>query len=304
MTNKRAKRPVNERIDQLLNMAWNTKSTARTLAIVNQILEIAPDNVDALVIKADNTQDADERTEILMHALEALDTSGITDPDEKEILSFVVNQRLAFTFFYSNKFEEALRFCEAALKSEAVRLDPEAEAGEKDMKSLYYRLLIECGEWQKILAETMRDEEHSWAWGYSRLIAAWMLAQDNTRYVCANMFWDVLAMSPDIPFYMLGYFAEPDDGASQEEHEEFDFALLYYDALSVSDDFFNWFTRGTILFGLLSGRFEEREREYLLDVLDTLGGYEEYERMSGRIIEGDDAAVIEMLAANKCLTTE
>ena len=109
-------------------------------------------------------------------------------------------------------------------------------------------------------------------------------------------------LAPDVPFYLLGYFQEPDDNASDRSHEEFDFALLFYDALSVSEDFFNWFTRGTILFGLLSGRFEEREREYLLDVLDTLGGYEEYERMSGMIVEGDDEAVIEMLAANKCLS--
>ena len=301
MTSKRNIKAGLERIDQLLSMAWNTKSTARTLAIVNQILEIAPDNVDALIIKADNTQDADERTDILMKALHALEAEKITDPEERDILYYVVNQRLAFTHFYASRFDEALKFCEAALKSEAIHSDPDAEASEEGMKSLYYRLLLEHEEWQKILTETMRDDDHSWAWGYSRLIAAWMLAQDNTRYVCAKMFWDVLAMSPDIPFYMLGYFAEPDDSATQEEHDEFEFALLYYDAISVSDDFYNWFTRGVILFGLLSGRFEEREREYLLDVLDTLGGYEEYEKMSGLIVEGDDAAVIEMLAANKCL---
>ncbi|MBQ7220362.1 MAG: hypothetical protein IJS28_05215 [Synergistaceae bacterium] len=302
MTAKRTAKPPKERIDQLLNMAWNTKSTARTLAIVNQILEISPGNVDALVMKADNIQDADERAGILLRALQALTFSGGDyDPEDRDILLYVVNQRLAYTYFYANKFDEALRFCEAALKSGAVHDDPDAEASEEGMKSLHYRLLIERGDWQKIIAETMRDEEHSWAWGYSRMIAAWMLGSDNTRRVCASMFWDVLAMSPDIPFYMLGYFAEPDDGASQRSHDEFDFALLYYDALSVSDDFFNWFTRGTILFGLLSGRFEEREREYLLDVLDTLGGYEEYERMSGLIVEGEDEAVIEMLAANKCL---
>ena len=128
-----------------------------------------------------------------------------------------------------------------------------------------------------------------------------MLAPDNARRICAGMFWDVLMMGPDVPFYILGIFPEPDDDAAQNAHEDFEFAVLYYDAVSVSDDFYRWFNRGAILFGLLSGRFEEREREYLLDVLDTLGGYEEYERMSKIIVEGDDEAVIEMLAANKCL---
>ena len=296
----------NARIEQLLNMAWNTKSTARTLAIVNQILEIEPDNVDALIMKADNTQDSDARTEILLHALKALnnmpDDNSDSDSEERDILLYVVNQRLAFTYFYAGKFSEALIHCEAALNSEAAQDDPDAEASAEAMKSLYYRLLIEAQEWQKILAETMRDDDHSLGWAYSRLIAAWMLAPDNARHVCANMFWDALMISPDVPFYMLGYFPEPDDNAGQKEHDEFDFALLYYDALSVTEEFFNWFTRGTILFGLLSGRFEEREREYLLDVLDTLGGYEEYEKMSSIIIEADDEAVIELLAANKCLS--
>ena len=302
MTPKRGTNSVKQRIDQLLNMAWNTKSTARTLAIVSQILEIDPDNVDALIMKADNTQDSDARTEILMQALEALNKPENLGIDERDILLYVVNQRLAFTMFYANRFRESFAYCEAALNSDAVNDDPDAEASREDMKALYYRLLLEAQDWKRILAETMRDEDHSLAWGYSRLIAAWMLATDNTRHVCAGMFWDVLMMGPDVPFYILGYFPEPDDNAADQAHEDFDFAVLYYDSVSVSEDFFRWFTRGTILFGLLSGRFEEREREYLLDVLDTLGGYEEYERMSGLIVEGDDEAVIEMLAANKCLT--
>ena len=278
-------------------MAWNTQSTARTLAIVNQILEIDPDNIDALVMKADNTENPAEATNILARALGAIDKPGNVSDDDKDVFLYVVNQRLAFTLFYNNKFTESLSF----KYSEAVD-EPDAEAMKSALKSLYYRLLVMRGQWQRILAETLRDEEHSLAWGYSRLIAAWMLAPDNARHICANMFWDVLMLAPDVPFYLLGYFQEPDDNASDKSHEEFDFALLFYDALSVSNDFFNWFTRGTILFGLLSGRFEEREREYLLDVLDTLGGYEEYEKMSGIIVEGDDEAVIEMLAANKCLS--
>ena len=302
MAEKNKAKTDKERIDQLLSMAWNTQSTARTMAIVNQILEIDKDNVDALIMKADNTQDAEARTAILFQALQALNRPDtVYADDDKDILLYVVNQRLAFTFFYENKFREALHFCEAALASEGGNDDIDEEEGDSAVKSLYYRVLIELHDWQKILAETLRDDEHSLAWAYSRLIAAWMLAPDDARHVCANIFWDALSMSPDVPFYMLGYFPEPEDGASQEEHDAFDFALLYYDALSVSDDFFNWFTRGAILFGLLSNRFEEREREYLLDVLDTLGGYEEYERMSGLIVEGDDAAVIELLAANKCL---
>ena len=77
---------------------------------------------------------------------------------------------------------------------------------------------------------------------------------------------------------------------------------MFYDTLRISEDFRNWFNRGTILFGLLTNRFNSREHDYMIDALDVLGGYDEYERMSGMIVEGDDEAVIEMLAANRCMT--
>ncbi len=291
------------RIDQLLNMAWNTRSTARTLGIVNQILEIAPNTIEALIIKADNTEDSSTRERILLRALDAFEKPDSCNPDDKDLLFYVVNQRLAFTLFYANRFPEALKFCETALTSRAAQEDEEAQENNGELKSLWYRIMLELEEWQKVLAETMRDDERSLAWAYSRLVSAYMLAPDKERVksVCANMFWDALILAPDVPFYMLGYLPEPDETYGEEAQENFAFAVLYYDTISVSEEFLRWFTRGVILFGLLSQRFDEKEREYLLDVLDTLGGYEEYERMSSIILESDDAAIIEMLAANKCL---
>ena len=77
---------------------------------------------------------------------------------------------------------------------------------------------------------------------------------------------------------------------------------MFYDTLDISENFKNWFKRGVILFGLLTNRFDGSKHDYMIDELDASGGYEEYEKMSRMIIEGDDEAVIEMLAVNKCLT--
>ena len=306
MTVKRGRKDKRARIDQLLSMAWNTNSTARALAIANQILEIDPDCIEAILLKADNITDNSQRIDLLLKVLsifENLDKeNALSDFDERELFFLVVNQRLAYTFFIVGDHEKALSFCETAIKfaEEHEELD-ENEENNSDIKTLYYRILIERKEWRKILSETMRDDEHNLAWGYARLVAAWMTAPDKARKVCANMFWDVLMMAPDVPFYMLGYFEEPDDKAEPEVHDEFGFALMYYDVLSVSDEFFNWFSRGVILFGLLSGRFDEKESDYMIDVLDSLGGYEEYQRMSEILVETEDSVVIETLAANKCL---
>ncbi len=40
----------------------------------------------------------------------------------------------------------------------------------------------------------------------------------------------------------------------------------------------------------------------MIDALDSLGGFNDYEKMKAVLVEGDDMAVIEALAANKCLT--
>lgn len=296
------KKDTKSRVDQLLNMAYTTTSIARTAAIARQILEISPDNTEALVMLADTTEDANTRTSILSRALSSLNDPDKCPPEDRDILTFTINYRLAYTYFMDNLPEKSLSCCEEALRVSSLADDSEAAESEDDMRSLYYRVLIELKAWGRILADTLKDDNHTLSWGYSRLVAAWMSAPGENRNVCANMFWDVLMIAPEVPFYMLGYLPEPDDDADDEEQEEFRFSLMYYDVLSVSDDFYNWFTRGTVLFGLLTNRFDGREREYMLDVLDTLGGYEEFERMSGILIEADDMSVIETLAANKCLS--
>lgn len=289
------------RINQLLSMAWNTTSAARTQAIADQILELDRDNPEALMIKADSTENAELRKNILFRALKSLNKPENFDHEDKDMLFLVINQRLAYTFFEMNKLPEAFSFCDTALKFAAEHEELDVSNENDPLKILYYRILIELKQWQRILTDTMRDEEQGLAWAYARLTAAYMLNPGQNHSICANMFWDALMAAPDVPFYMLGYFEEPDENADPEVLADFDFALMFYDVLSVSDEFFNWFSRGVILFGLLSNRFDSRERDYMIDAIDSLGGFDEYEKMSSLIVEGDDAAIIEMLAANKCL---
>ncbi|MBQ7196719.1 MAG: hypothetical protein IJS40_04850 [Synergistaceae bacterium] len=294
-----------ERIDQLLTMAWDTTSTARILAIANQILEINPYNVDALVLKADNIEDQDRSIELLEIALNALNEPGNCEPDDKDLFFVSINQRLAFAYMSIGNLDKAFKFCEDAINFAEAHSDAQElhdETNNTLIKALYYRILIERREWQKILTASMRDGEGTLGRAYAKLLAAWFMAPEKSRGVCANLLWDALSIAPDVPFYMLGYFEEPDDNASEEAHEDFDFALLYYDTVSISEEFNRWFSRGVIMFGIFTGRFDEKEKDYLVDVLDSLGGYDEYEKMKSILVETEDSAVLEAFAANKCLT--
>ena len=283
-------------------MAYDTDSTARVIAISNQILELDPDNPEALILKADRIKGEEKKIELLLSALDSLNKPENANYKDRDLFLLEVNEGLALMYFVRNKFHESFTYASEAMNILNDHEDLRDEIdGDGYFRSVYYRVMIELHEWQKILAESMRDEERNTAWAYSRLIAAYMLAPEHGR-VYANMFWDMLRISPDMPFYMLGIYEEPDDDADSEEAEDFNFALMFYDTHDISQEFKNWFTRGVILFGLLTNRFDESEHDYMIDALDASGGYEEYEKMSRIIVEGDDEAVIEMLAANKCLT--
>ena len=143
------------------------------------------------------------------------------------------------------------------------------------IRSLYYRILIEKRDWSLILRETMQDGDRQLGWAYARLAACFMLTEEGEDGTgeAAAMFWDALSMAPNVPFYMLGYFPDPVDD-SEEEEEDFHFSLLFSDVWSSSHDLLNWFSRGVILFGLLSGRFGE-EADDMLEILRSLGGGEE-----------------------------
>ena len=295
----------NERIEQLLTMAWETSSPARELAIANQILEINPDYIAALLIKAEQTENPDKSLEFLLHALKALDKPGSCNPDEKGTFFILINSQLAYIYVGRDEFENAYKHCEAVLKFCNENPDEEynnyEEYDETMIKALFYRALIERRDWQKILEESMRDTKDTLGRAYARLLAAWFIGGEGAKKICANLLWDALRIAPDVPFYMLGFIEEPDENDEPEALEDFSFALMYYDTISITDEFLNWFSRGVILFGLLSGRFEEKEQDYLIDVLDNLGGYDEYQKMKDIIVETEDSLVLEALAAHKCL---
>lgn len=292
--------------EELLDKAYESEDEGEIAALVDQALELEPDNPEALLLRADLTEDDEERLSILTGATEAVRTvlaeMGVPEEefeeDELGTVYLALLQRKAFTLFSVGDDEAALSAVE-----ELLRHDLDRDIGDNGAaKSLFYRILIERGEWKRILDETAGDGDHQLGWAYARLAASFMLDKDAKRRAeSAQMFWDALVMAPNVPFYMLGYLPGPeDDDADDEENEDFNFACLYEDVWSLSRDLLNWFSRGVILFGLLTGRFGE-ESGSMLEILGSLGGREEYDRMSALIHDSDDETVIETLAAHRCL---
>ena len=173
-------------------------------------------------------------------------------------------------------------------------------------KTLYYRILLEQEEWARALEETMCEPSRGLGWAYARIVATFMLAGGKGKVKEARekarekngknlnkMLWDAVRMAPNVPFYMLGYMPDPVD---ESEDENFHFSLLFEDVLSVSRDLLNWFSKGTILFGLLTGRFGE-ESDDMREILATLGGAADYKELASHLEDASDVTVLDALAA-------
>lgn len=286
-------------IEGLLERAYESEDIEEVEELVNRALELDPENPEVLLLQADLTEDDDVRLPILVHAIEnargILNGEGVPEEDYAEdelgTVYLALLQRAAFTLFSLEDDERSFEIVQ-----ELMRHDLDDQGA---VRSLYYRILIERRDWALILRETMQDGERRLGWAYARLAACFMLTGEG-RDEAAVMFWDALAMAPNAPFYMLGYFPDPVDD-SEEEQEVFHFSLLFSDVWSLSHDLLNWFSKGVILFGLLSGRFGE-ESEDMLEILRSLGGGSEYDRMEELWGGREDGSLIEELASSRFLS--
>ncbi|MDR1730863.1 MAG: hypothetical protein LBR61_02085 [Synergistaceae bacterium] len=283
-----------EDVYELLDRACESEDASEMAALVDRALELDPDNPEALLFKADLMEDEEGKLPVLERALaeaerylqeEGLSGNDILE-DETGQVYLALLQRLAYLLFFMERDDEAMERVE-----EFLRYDSEEQESVKD---LYYCILLEREEWSKVLETAMQDSERTLGWAYARVIASFMLLNGKNPDSLCKMLWEAVRMSPNVPFYMMGYIPDPVD-ESEEESEDFHFAVLFENVLSLSRDFLNWFSCATILFGLLSNRFGE-EREDMEEILDALGGKADYEEISRQLPGGlDDRTIVDAL---------
>lgn len=277
-------------IYDLIDRAYESDDVDEIAALTERVLELAPDNPEALLLKSELIEDDEERLLLLERALakikkyfeeQGLSGEAISEDDNSEVY-FAILKRAAYVRFLLEDDDGAMELIE-----ELLPFDP---YDQMFSRSFYYRILLEREEWAAVLEDTMKQTEHGLGWAYSRIIATYMLSvqgksgKGNKKSDIAKidkMLWPAIAMSPDVPFYMLGYFPDPVDD-TEEEEDAFEFGLLFEGIWAVSRDMLNWFSKSVILFGLLSGRFGD-EQDDMAEILDALGGGDDYKELFDKL---------------------
>ena len=102
-----------ERIQRLLSMAFGARKSELALSYAVQVLDIDPDVPEALMIKADHTENAEERLEHLQHALNVADNKK--NINERKLMIYALKQRTAYTLFTLKRYEEAYKITDSVV---------------------------------------------------------------------------------------------------------------------------------------------------------------------------------------------
>ncbi|MDR1622702.1 MAG: hypothetical protein LBS00_10045 [Synergistaceae bacterium] len=285
-------------IYELLDKAYESEDADEIEELIERALALDPNNPEALLFKSDLIEEDGERLPVLEKAVEEarrhFQEEGLSGEeileDEMVLVYLGLLQRMAYTLFFLERDDSALELVE-----ELLRYDHEDLS---QAKTLYYRILLDQEEWGRVLEETMQETVRGLGWAYARVIATFMLSNGKGKNKkkqpdgLNKMLWDAVRMAPNVPFYMLGYIPDPVD---ESEDEDYHFAVLFENAWLPSHDLINWFSKATILFGLLTNRFG-RENDDMREILDALGGTADYEALASQAANSSDERILETLA--------
>lgn len=281
-------------IEELLDIAYQSEDPVEVKKITKKILEQDPNHPEALFLLADTSETPEEALLLLERAhgiayknfgLLGVAPEDALDSDEGEIYTAIV-QRMIIPLIDCGRVDDALKF------SERLRaLDPENQV---ETHSLYYYALLKKKNFAAVLEQTMKEEVHTLAWAWARFIAVFRLSGQAAE----KNFWEALAMSPDVPFYMFGKFEEPvsDD---EVDAEDFAFALLFAEHITGNADELTAFVMARVmLFGVLSDRITMEDRdEYdtAIEILTASGLIPIYNKLAFECKNQDDDTIIEKI---------
>jgi len=303
------KKDLNEKIDILLSEAYLSEDEQRIREIAEELIDKAPENPEVLVLMADSVNEDEKKVEYLEKALEIAEAllpdnyqkmgSELMD-DDSGMLYVGILQRLGFVLFSEMDTQRALE-----LAREIMKYDLEDETFSR---TLFYRCMLDMGNYEDILRNIEKESVLNPAVRYSRAIALYKLYGASLQ--ACEALWDIFRNSPDIPFYLIGYWQEP-DGIDMEAMENYNFSIFFEDPWSREEELLLWLGRASVLFGYFTERLSKEAEGNIDNLLKELDMDEDLEMYGPEIkraledtdpldIHERDIIVCELLASREC----
>lgn len=290
-----------DRIEVLLKRAYQSHDWDEMRRLALEVLELDANQLEALVLLSDASEDEREQIGLLRRALALLpssqaDVSRLTR-DKRELKATIL-ERLATALLEIDP-NEALVHASQAIETDPVYCETS--------RSLLYSALLLLRRFGDVLIELFQDITGCPARFYARALALYCLGGKGEAFF--QGLWEALAKDPDMAFYALGFWPDP----PQEDDDEWDYlrvASIMIVPWLDHEEAYGWLMTATLLFGYLTDRLPDATLEELkpyliqVDFMDemnrSLGEFEAMLRPLGELSpEEIDAAACRYLRQNE-----
>lgn len=253
-----------ESVEDLLEQLFEEEDFERCAEISERVLELDPGNPIATYIRWQSLEDEEsmENLDMLRGAVDRLRPSVSDDAEPTEELRAV----------YVSMLSDLASCCYFGGEKEAALAAAE-EFMEKDMECqivgrlVFYSILIERGEYARVVEEADADVCESVMGEYARAIA--LFEQEGATSDASDSLLEAISLDPDLVFYLIGLWTVDEEDLEDDDEGLTEELMMNVAALSelwaASEERLAFISIVAFAFGYLTGRMGDPEELRMLE---------------------------------------
>ena len=249
-------------LEQLLDELYEGGPPSSMNRLVEEIFRIDPENPEALLFLADQSEEPEDSLEYLSRCVRSirklLEDSPEGEREDMQTFLCEALQRMGWFYILENRGEEAV-----ALSEELLTLPQEDFAW---ARAIRYVGLILTEQYSRVLEAVIAEEEPDVFSAHVKAMA--LLECSAPSRESAIALWDAFRMDPNLPFYLLDFWVPPSEEEDQEEDlESYSRGLLLEPAWTLSESRIMALSTGAVFFGYITERIPDHLLEEITEEL-------------------------------------
>jgi tetratricopeptide (TPR) repeat protein len=249
-------------LEQLLDELYEGEPSSATESLIKEIFRLDPENPEALLFLADQTEDPEESLAYLSRCVVKIRSLLEDLPEEQgeDLRAFLFEalQRMGWYYILENRGEEAV-----ALSEELLELPHDDYSW---AKAIRYVGLILTEQYSRVLETVIAEEDPDIFSAHVKAMA--LLECSLSSRESAIALWDAFRTDPNLPFYLLDFWVPPLEGEDEEEDlESYSRALLLEPAWTLTESRIMALSTAAVFFGYVTDRIPDLLLEEITEEL-------------------------------------